>query len=106
MYDEDDSVNIKGHCIHMKEAVNTKCEEVGLLGRKKQQQTISLQRNTIRILLKVWSEKAITALNSIRTKTVKVEAQKYHTTVTFLCCCMAHNIIVNKTDPNITREDL
>ena len=105
MYDKYDSVNIKGHCIHMKEAVNTKCDEVGLLGRKIQQQKIRLQRNTIRIFY-VRSEMAITALNSIRTKTVKVEAQKYHTTVTFLCCCMAHNIIVNKTDPNITREHL
>ena len=51
MYDEDESVNIKGHWINIKEAVNTKCEEVGLLGRKKQQQKIRLQRNTIRILL-------------------------------------------------------
>ena len=46
LYDEDEGVNIDRHWSHIKEAVNTTCEEV--LGRMKPQQKDWISAETIR----------------------------------------------------------
>ncbi len=46
LYDEDEGVNIDRHWSHIKEAVNTTCEEV--LGRRKPQQKCWISAETIR----------------------------------------------------------
>ena len=102
MYDEDESVNIKGHCIPTKEAVNTIC----LLGRKKQQPKIELQRKMIRKVY-VMAEKSYNATEQHpHEDSESIAAQKDHTTVKFLCCCMEYRPITNNADPNITSYDL
>ena len=46
LYDEDEGVNIDRHWSHIKESVNTTCEEV--FGRKKPQQKDWISAETIR----------------------------------------------------------
>ena len=68
-------VNIDGHWSHIKEAVNTTCEEV--LGRRKPQQKDSISAETI---TKIQIRKDKGAVNSSRTRAAKVAAQKENTT--------------------------
>ena len=74
MYDEDEGVNIDRHWSHIKEAVNTTCEEV--LGRRKPQQKDWISAETIRkIQIRKYKKGAV---NSSRTRAAKAAAQKEH----------------------------
>ena len=75
LYDEDDGVNIDRHWIHIKEAVNTTCEEV--LGGRKPQQKDWISAETIRkIQIRKYKKGAV---NRSRTRAAKAAAQKEHT---------------------------
>ena len=75
MYDEDEGVNIDRHWSHIKEAVNTACEEV--LGRRKPQQKDWISAETSRKIQIRKDKKG--AFNSSRTRAAKAAAQKEHT---------------------------
>ena len=75
LYDEDEGVNIDRHWSHIKEAVNTTCEEV--LGRWTPQQKDWISAETIR-KIQIRKDKKGT-VNSSRTRAAKVAAQKEHT---------------------------
>ena len=75
MYGEDEGVNIDRHWSHIKEAVNTTCEEV--LGRRKPQQKYWISPETIGKIQVRKDKKG--AVNSSRTMAAKVAAQKEHT---------------------------
>ena len=75
LYDEDEGVNIDRHWSHIKEAVNTTCEEV--LGRRKPQQKDWISAETIR-KIQIRKDKK-RAVNSSRRRAAKVAAQKEHT---------------------------
>ena len=68
-------MNIDRHWSHIKEAVNTTCEEV--LGRRKPQQKDWISVETIRKIQIRKDKKG--AVNSSRTRAAKVAAQKEHT---------------------------
>ena len=75
LYDEDEGVNIDRHWSHIKETVNTTCEEV--LGRRKPQQKDWISAETIRkIQIRKYKKGAV---NSSRTGAAKAAAQKEHT---------------------------
>ena len=75
LYDDDEGVNIDMHWSHIKEAVNTACEEV--LGRRKPQQKDWISAETIRKIQIRKDKKG--AANSSRTRAAKVAAQKENT---------------------------
>ena len=75
LYDEDEGVNIDRHWSHIKEAVNTTCEEV--IGRRKPQQKDWISAETIRKIQIRKDKKG--AVNSSRTRAAKAAAQKKHT---------------------------
>ena len=75
LYDEDEGVNIDRHWSHIKEAVNTTCEDI--LGRRKRQQKDWISAETIRkIQIRKYKKEAVT---SSRTRAAKAAAQKEHT---------------------------
>ena len=75
LYDEDEGVDINSQWSHIKDAVNTICEEI--IGRRKPQQKDWISVETIRKIQTGRDKKE--AVNSSRTRAAKVIAQKEHT---------------------------
>ena len=75
LYDEDEGVNINSQWSHIKDAVNTTCEEI--IGRRKPQQKDWISVETMRKIQTRRDKKE--AVNSSRTRAAKVTAQKEHT---------------------------
>ena len=75
MYDEDEGVNFDRHWSHIKEAVNTTCEEV--FGRRKPQQKDWISAETIGKIQIRKDKKGVG--NNSRTRAANVAAQKEHT---------------------------
>ena len=75
LYDEDEGVDINSQWSHIKDAVNTTCEEI--IGRRKPQQKDWISVETMRKIQTRRDEKE--AVNSSRTRAAKVTAQKEHT---------------------------
>ena len=72
LYDEDKGVDINSQWSHIKDAVNTTCEEI--IGRRKPQQKDWISVETIRKIQTRRDKKE--AVNSSRTRAAKVIAQK------------------------------
>ena len=75
LYDEDEGVDINSQWSHIKDAVNTTCEEI--IGRRKTQQKDWISVETMRKIQTRREKKE--AVNSSRTRAAKVIAQKEHT---------------------------
>ena len=74
LYDEDEGVDVNSQWSHIKDAVNTTCEEI--IGRRKPQQKDWISVETMR---KIQTRRDKEAVNSSRTRAAKVIAQKEHT---------------------------
>ena len=75
LYDEEERVDINSQWSHIKDAVNTTCEEI--IGRRKPQQKDWISVETKRKIQTRREKKE--AVNSSRTRAAKVIAQKEHT---------------------------
>ena len=75
LYDEDEGVDINSQWSHIKDAVNTTCEEI--IGRRKPQQKDWISVETMRKIQTRRDKKE--AVNSSCTRAAKVTAQKEHT---------------------------
>ena len=75
LHDEDEGIDINSQWSHIKDAVNTTCEEI--IGRRKLQQKDWISVETIRKIQTRRDNKE--AVNSSCTRAAKVTAQKEHT---------------------------